>query len=464
MERKKVLGFWDIVFFSFCAIFGVEAIAASAAIGPSAIFWWLFCICGFFLPFGLIIAELGSTYPDQGGIYGWIKRALGGRWAARTTWYYWISLPLWLPAIYVAIAEMLKHMFFPCMNHWTLISICIMFTWITVGINICSLESSKWVPGIGSVAQLVVIIGVIVAAFVSFLKNGHFATEINMATLMPDLNMAVTYIPTIIYHLFGFELVLGAAGEMKNPARDVPKALILSAIIIALLYLITTFAIWVTVPVSEINIAGGILQVFIVAFGNHEAGIIIIIVFGLCILTTLYTGMVPWTLGQNRTIAEAAINGELPEIFGKMTKKTMAPIGASIISGMISTIVVVIYGLITGSATKLFWQIISFSCAVNMLSYLILFPVFIILRRKDKSIIRPYRIPGPDWLAKALAVMAETFIFVAVLIWIIQPGHDFMKSALPIIMGILITIAAGEIVIARKARANPLTDSHSTQK
>jgi amino acid transporter len=72
MERKKVLGFWDLLLFSFCAIFSFEAISTTAAIGPSAISWWLICIVGYFLPFGLIAAELGSTYPEQGGIYVWV--------------------------------------------------------------------------------------------------------------------------------------------------------------------------------------------------------------------------------------------------------------------------------------------------------------------------------------------------------------------------------------------------------
>ena len=53
MERKRVLGFLDLALLSFCAMFGVEAIATSAAIGPSAIFWWLVCIIGYFLHFGL---------------------------------------------------------------------------------------------------------------------------------------------------------------------------------------------------------------------------------------------------------------------------------------------------------------------------------------------------------------------------------------------------------------------------
>lgn len=94
MERKKVLRFKDLALFTFCAIFGLEAIAASAAIGPSAIFWWLLCLACYFMPFGMIAAELGSTYPEQGGFYVWTKKALGRKWAARSVWYYWISLPI----------------------------------------------------------------------------------------------------------------------------------------------------------------------------------------------------------------------------------------------------------------------------------------------------------------------------------------------------------------------------------
>jgi len=61
----------------------------------------------------LVAAKLGSTYPQQGGIYVWIKRGLGKKWAARTIRYYWIALPIWLPAMYIAIAEIIGHMFFP---------------------------------------------------------------------------------------------------------------------------------------------------------------------------------------------------------------------------------------------------------------------------------------------------------------------------------------------------------------
>jgi amino acid transporter len=453
MERKKVLGFWDLTFFSFCAIFGVEAIATSAAIGPSAISWWLICIVGYFLPFGLIAAELGSTYPEQGGIYIWIKKGLGNKCAARSTWYYWVSLPLWVPAIYIAIAEIIGHMFFPNMSLWSQILIGIIMIWVSVGINLCPLRFSKWVPNFGTITRLAVIIGMLVAAVIYFLKNGRFANEINMSNIMPNLNAAIVFVPIIIYNLEGCELISAASGEMKNPARDIPKAVILSAIAIASLYLITTFAVWVVIPIPEINVASGILQVFTITFSGDWMKQAITVVLGFLISSTLFAEIVAWNLGMNRTVAEAANNGELPKTLGRMTK-SMAPVGASVISGIISTVVIIIYGFIAKNAGELFWHVVSFSMVVGLFSYLMLFPSFIILRTKDRGILRPYRVPGPNWFAVLLAVIAEIFILVALSVLIMQPGHNFMRSALPIIIGVLATVMVGEILVIYSSRGN----------
>jgi amino acid transporter len=449
MERKKVLGFWDLVLFSFCAIFGFEAIATTAAIGPSAISWWLICIVGYFLPFGLIAAELGSTYPVQGGIYIWVKKALGNRWAARTTWCYWIGLPLWLPAIYIAFAEILGHMFFPGMSFWHQILVGIIMIWITVWINTCSLGTSKWVTNVGSIAKLLVLAGMIGAAIVCILRNGGLANEITFTNILPNLNAAVIFIPMIIYNLDGCELLSSAAGETKDPVRDIPKVVLLSAFGIALLYLIATLLVWAVVPIGEINVASGILQIFRVAFGDQGAGKILTLIFGISILVTFFTVIIAWTLGQNRTVAEAARNGELPEVLGRLGKENMAPVGAAVLSGIISTIVIILYGFIARNAAELFWHVLSCCLIVGLFSYLLLYPSFIILRIKDKAVTRPYRIPGPDWFACFLAVMAEFFVLATILILMIQPGHDFMRSSLPVITGVVIMVAIGEILVAR---------------
>ncbi|MBU0574063.1 MAG: APC family permease [Candidatus Margulisbacteria bacterium] len=449
MERKKVLGFWDMLLFSFCAIFGVEAIAITAAIGPSAVSWWLIIIAGYFLPAGLIAAEQGSTYPAQGGIYTWVKRAFGSKWAARTTWYYWISLPIWIPAMYIAFAEIFGHMFFPDMPLWAQVAFGIVMIWVTVGVNICPLKSSKWVTNIGSITKFVVVGGMITAAITFFIKNGGMANPISLSGILPNFNAAIIYIPIIIYNVVGSELISSAAGEMKNPKVDVPRAVILSALAIGSLYLLCTLAMWTVIPIDQIKVSSGIIQMFIIAFNARTELKLITIVIGMFILSTLFTEVVAWTLGENRTVAAAANDGDFPKIFALLTKNG-APLGASVLSGMVSTVIIVIYGFLANDAGELFWNVTSFCMVVGLFSYLIHFPAFICLRKRDRDIVRPYRVPGPDWVAYLLAILAGSFILATVVILALQPGEDFFRSALPIMTGSAIAVIAGEVLIIRK--------------
>jgi amino acid transporter len=83
---KKVFKGLDMTLFTVCAILVIDQLAASASIGAQSIFWWIFTMIFFFIPYGLITSELGSTYTDQGGIYAWVQRAFGGHWGGRTAW------------------------------------------------------------------------------------------------------------------------------------------------------------------------------------------------------------------------------------------------------------------------------------------------------------------------------------------------------------------------------------------
>lgn len=98
---KKVLKTLDMTLFTVCAIIVIDTLAASASIGASTISWWILTLVFFFIPYGLVTAELGTTYTEQGGLYVWIKRAFGQKWAARSTWYYWINVALWMPSVYI---------------------------------------------------------------------------------------------------------------------------------------------------------------------------------------------------------------------------------------------------------------------------------------------------------------------------------------------------------------------------
>jgi glutamate:GABA antiporter len=309
----------------------------------------------------------------------------------------------------------------------------------------------------GLKASFIIILGAILAAIIFLVNNGKSANDINLINILPSLDASVVFIPMILYHFFGFEIITGVAGEMKKPTRDIPRSIIISAFILVLFYLAVMTAMWIVIPVDEINATSGVFDIFSRTFGNTILGNIISMVLGFFIIFTLFTAVVAWTLGQNRVVAEAAINGDMPKTLGKINKKTMVPVGAAIVSGLISTSVILLYGIVAKDAAGLFWNILSFSTIACLFSYVILFPVYIILRKKDAKIKRPYQVPGPEWFKISTAVVAEIFTLLTMVVLLIQPGEDFLESSLPVIIGTIIAIIVGEIIIRHSMKPKKRT-------
>ena len=92
MSGKKKFSFVSVILSVICVVFVCEAAAPAAAIGNQQFFWWIFLIITFLLPYGMVAAALGTAYDSEGGIYDWVRDALGDKWGARISWYYWIKI------------------------------------------------------------------------------------------------------------------------------------------------------------------------------------------------------------------------------------------------------------------------------------------------------------------------------------------------------------------------------------
>ena len=92
--RKGFRGF-DMLFYTVTAVIAINALGAFSANGAQALTWLVLSALTFFLPYGLLVAELGSTFPQEGGIYEWCKLAGGRLYAAFAATLYWISVPLY---------------------------------------------------------------------------------------------------------------------------------------------------------------------------------------------------------------------------------------------------------------------------------------------------------------------------------------------------------------------------------
>lgn len=98
MAGKK-FSLFEVILSVICVVFTIEAAAPASAMGNVQFFWWIFLIITFLLPYGLVVAELGTAFDSEGGLYDWVRLGLGDRWGARCSWCYWVNFPLWVASI-----------------------------------------------------------------------------------------------------------------------------------------------------------------------------------------------------------------------------------------------------------------------------------------------------------------------------------------------------------------------------
>jgi len=443
ISHKKTLRQRDMVLFTVSAILLLDTLTAAASVGASSVFWWLFLGIIFFIPFAMICAEMGCAYPEQGGIYAWIRDSFGGRWASRATWAYWVNTAVWMPAIYILFAGVFKQMFFPDLSLGWQIGIGVILTWVAVAVNIVTLDVGKWIPNLGAIIKVIIFVAVIIGALL-YTQDHGMANPLTFETMKPDWGSSLQYIPAIIYGMLGFELVSTGSDEMQDPAKDVPRAIFFSGAIIITLYLFGTIAILAAIPAGEVNLVEGLMDTFKLFFGESTAGRAFTLVLGVGALFTFFSNGVTWALGCNRAAAEAALEGELPKIFAIEHKTYGTPVGAAVLMGLISSLILVLYGFLAGSNEDLFWSLFAFSAVIFLLPYQGMFMAFIRTRVNDPDHPRPYRVPGGLGVAKLFAWVCFAVLALSIVLFIYTPGEGVQW---PVLMGVIVTLAIGEVVI-----------------
>ena len=443
VQHKKTLRQRDMVLFTVSAILLLDTLTAAASVGAPSIFWWLFLGLIFFVPFALICAEMGCAYPEQGGIYAWIRDGFGGRWASRATWCYWVNTAVWIPAIFILFAGVFKQMFFPELSLGWQIGIGVVLTWLAVLVNVITLDVGKWIPNLGAIVKVIIFLAIIIGAF-SHVQDHGMANPLTFETLKPDWGSSLQYIPAIIYGMLGFELVSAGSDEMRDPARDVPRSIFISGAIIIVLYLLGTMAVLAAIPAGDINLVEGLIDTLKLFFGGSAAGNLFVLALGIGALYTFFSNGVTWALGCNRAAAEAALEGELPRIFALESKTMGTPIGAAILMGVVSTIVLVLYGFMSGSNEDLFWSLFAFSAVIFLLPYEAMLLTFVKMRIVDADHPRPYKVPGGLGAARAAAWTCFAVLAVSIVLFMYTPGEGV---ELPVLAGVVITLIIGEFVI-----------------
>jgi amino acid transporter len=431
--------------FTVSAILLLDTLAASASIGVSSITWWILLGILFFIPYGLISAELGTTYPEQGGIYAWVRDAFGPRWGTRVTWLYWLNTAIWNGAILVLFAGVFSQVFLPDLGLGAKLAMAIALNWLVVLITTFSLSIGKWVPNAGAAIKLIAFAALIVGGVAFAMRDDvRLANDFSAWSFVPEWGASATYISTIIYGMLGFELVCSASEEMKDPVRDVPRAILWSGIVIFLAYVLGTFAILAAIPVENIDLVEGLVDTLRQLFGESALGVGAAFVLGIMVMLTFFSNCVTWAIGCCRAATEAAIDGELPKFLASEHKEYGTPVGSAVVMGIITTLILLGYGLLATSNEDLFWNLFASSAVLFLLPYLGAIASFLYMRRFDPGTPRPFRVPGGMPFATTITLVCIGLLLMTILLFMYVPGEGFNWLVVSVAIG---SILLGEAMM-----------------
>lgn len=451
MSGKKKFSFVSVILSVICVVFVAEAAAPAAAIGNQQFFWWIFLIITFLLPYGMVVAELGTTYDSDGGLYDWVRDALGDKWGARVSWYYWINFPLWIASLATLFPDILGMVFGAEFGLAPTLLIELAFVWIVVFMSFSKVSDSAWILNGGAVLKVLIAVTVGVLGIWFACTNG-FASNMAPETFLPDLTntAALTYLSIILFNFMGFEVVCTFAKDMQNPARDIPKAIILGGLAIGAIYLFCSFGIGAAIPADEIDPDFGMIYAVMTMVGEASPIFVIIcIVF----LITLFANMASWSFGVNFVADYAAKHQNMPKVFAHESAKTEMPTGAAVVNGVVASLALCLQLIpIEAISDGIFWMLFSMNVVFLLMAYIPMFPAFVKLRKVDPDRPRVFRFPFKGAAMTVALVIPAVELVLAIIATIVPLSADEVADKLPMLIGVIVFVILGEGIRIWSAR------------
>ncbi|MFT5484247.1 MAG: amino acid transporter, partial [Halieaceae bacterium] len=237
-------------------------------IGLSAIPSWFLVGVLYFLPLALILAEFASDTKKTGGIYSYMERGLGEKWAFVGTWSYFVSNLMYLQSSFSRLPVRISlsitgtdifenaAILLPIFG----VLLCILITCLACrGVKRFSIYADWF--GRGTIALVVLLVLVPVVLVVGGWRQS--ATPFTTEALIPTLDL--DYFATFSWLLFavgGAEVAAPYVSETRNPAKDFPRAIIVSTVVIAVTYVLATVAVALLVPLSSLTLATGLYDIW----------------------------------------------------------------------------------------------------------------------------------------------------------------------------------------------------------
>ncbi|HTV84845.1 MAG TPA: APC family permease [Dyella sp.] len=339
----RVLGTWDLVLFNIAAGVALRWLSMAARLGPSSLVLWILGLIGFFIPLALAVLSLSARMPGEGGLYIWSKTAFGDLHGFVAGWTYWVSNLAYLPAALLFSAGIFLHVggerwvAHAADGRYNLVY-CLAVLWLATLLGIVGLARVKWLQNLGGIATWSAAALILGAGAFAAWRFGP-ATTMTVAKLTPDFRQLATLsaFTTIALAYQGLELGPILGGEIKDPQRQIPRATLISCIVIAAIYIAGTASLLIALPTSTIDIIGGIPQA-LAAIGARIGLPFFGALTALLIALGTIGSVSAWVTGTARLPFVVGLDRFLPAVLGRLNRKHGTPQVSLLTQGVLASL------------------------------------------------------------------------------------------------------------------------------
>lgn len=398
MAAKKSLGLLDLVLFNTVAIVGLRWVALAGHAGPSSLTLWLLAALAFFIPQGLCVMTLSSALPKDGGLFVWVSEAFGERQGFLVGWIYWASNILYFPTLCLSTVVFGLYIFnnrFTALenSHAFAAGASLIMLGVALGLNIVGTRTGRWLQNLGGLAQWLPSLVLTGVGLVALIAAGS-ATPMPMASFAPTFSNldTVIFFSQICFAFGGLELAPVLAGEIREPKRTIPRALLISGIVIAAIYMLNTVALMWALPPGKISIIAGVNQAIAAAGAAHGLSWLGPPVALLMTLAGI-GGLGAWLIGSARLLFVGGMDRLLPPVLARVHPRWNTPYVALLVQAALAA--VFILAATQGSSVHTAYLIMVDATAIlTFIMYLYLFAAAVKLRRRIAQTPDAIAVPG----------------------------------------------------------------------
>ena len=273
---KKELGLFDLVLTQIVFVVGTVWVGWAAKLGNHQMAFWLLAIVTFYLPLAAVVIFLNNRMPLEGGLYQWAKLAFNDFVAFMVAWNLWVFGILVMSGIGLIIKKNIAYAIGPradWMHENKLMTtiVCVVLMISIIAASRRGLALGKWVQNVGGVFLLVTFTALILLPFITA-GRGTLANYHPFSTSLPEFssyNINV-FSKLAVGALSGFEYIAILAGECRAPARNISRSVLISAPIIALMFILGTGSVLAFVTPDQVDLIAPIPQVLSRGFSSFS--------------------------------------------------------------------------------------------------------------------------------------------------------------------------------------------------